>query len=270
MLLSSTRLASSISADQIESELSDLIGSDFEPSFVTWLFQQRDKFYPDPAASSNPSATSPTAHHDQTSASSTTAAVNSASSYNNNAGDQQHQQRQDRTRGQQQGPGGRAVFGAALSGMKRDARDLDGPNSQPSPQQRPRIDNNGGPRGQFARIPSGPRNQNGLPAGPPRGASEGGKSIFERVQQGPIRQRNHQQPNANALGMPQAAFDAVSHSCAVLSNRSDAYLNMTVPSHRSHKLFMLSTTGPTLPLWPQFHFLLSPPILIQLSCHLKF
>ena len=37
-------------AEQITSELSDLIGSDFEPSFVSWLFAELEHHYPDPNA----------------------------------------------------------------------------------------------------------------------------------------------------------------------------------------------------------------------------
>ncbi|GAA5850013.1 hypothetical protein JCM8547_000982 [Rhodosporidiobolus lusitaniae] len=93
-------------ADQISTELSDLIGSDFDPSFVTWLFDEVKKHYPDPAAKS-PAAPPPSAPTGPSSSRAPNGVPTRPS-----------------------GPvgGNRNVFGAAVGGVKRSAEDggLDG------------------------------------------------------------------------------------------------------------------------------------------------
>jgi len=82
------------------------------------------------------------------------------------------------------------MFGAAVTGVKRDSREMGSEGSREPPQQRQRFDRNDS------------RNGNG-----------NGKSLFDRMggtnarfAPGP---RNNA-PLVNNLGMPQAAFDAVS------------------------------------------------------------
>ena len=169
----------SFSLEQISGELSDLIGGDFDASFVTWLFDEVKNHYPEPAPAPSP------AHQPSTSSSSAPSSGLPA-------------------RPTQPG----RMFGAAVSGVKRDSREMSeggGGREQP-PHQRQRFDRDGG-------APSGPRNQNG-----------GGKSLFDRMGGAKNAQfapgpRNNA-PLINSLGMPQAAFDAVS---TIVPHQSDIY-----------------------------------------------
>jgi hypothetical protein len=100
------------------------------------------------------------------------------------------------------------VFGAALSGVKRDSRDLADGREQP-PHQRARYER---PQG-YEGVPAGPRNMvnGGGGAGGGRRdnrSGEGGKSIFDRVQQNPVANPGY----ASAMGMPPAAYEAVRSS----------------------------------------------------------
>ncbi|GAA5985744.1 hypothetical protein JCM11641_007200 [Rhodosporidiobolus odoratus] len=107
-------------ADQISTELSDLIGGDFDASFVSWLFTEVKKHYP-PAPSSPPSAPTGPAATTQGGANGVPARPS--------------------------GPvGGGRIFGAAAGGVKRDARDMEGA-GQDGRAQRQRTDVPSGPRG---------------------------------------------------------------------------------------------------------------------------
>ncbi|GAA5904264.1 hypothetical protein JCM6882_003182 [Rhodosporidiobolus microsporus] len=113
-------------ADQISTELSDLIGGDFDSSFVSWLFEEVKKHYPDPSTSS---AASPPSN----------APTGPAASRGGPNG----------VPSRPAGPiggGGRNVFGAAVGGVKRGAAEVDGAASD-GRQQRQRFDGGAGPRG---------------------------------------------------------------------------------------------------------------------------
>ncbi|GAA6001727.1 hypothetical protein JCM10207_002285 [Rhodosporidiobolus poonsookiae] len=116
--------------DQISTELSDLIGSDFDASFVTWLFDEVKTHYPDPSAS--PAA--PAAPAGPAASSSAPAASNGIPA-------------------RPAAPLGanRNLFGSAVSGVKRGAGDLDGSAGGEGRQQRQRFDPPTGPRGQGGR-----------------------------------------------------------------------------------------------------------------------
>lgn len=170
--------------DQISSELSDLIGADFDPSFVTWLFAELAHHYPDPAASSSAGPSSPPVQTDS-----------NGPRFASRQGPP-HQRQQDNRRL----PAGPAnMFGAALSGVKRDARDLDaGPQAQ-----RARYDR---PSAGFDGVPSGPRGQQQNGGGGVRGAAaarNGDRSILDRVGGAPA--------GSPAQFAPPAGFDPVSY-----------------------------------------------------------
>ncbi|GAA5829008.1 hypothetical protein JCM3770_007103 [Rhodotorula araucariae] len=176
------------SPDQISTELSDLIGGDsFDPSFVTWLFQEVDNHYPEPApvAAAAPAAAAPApAPTGPAAPSSSRAAQNGIPT-------------------RPPGPigGGRNVFGAAVSGVKRGAAELDGDR-----------------QGQRARFdpPSGPR------AGP------GGKSLFDRVN-GNNPQFAPGRGPPNTTGMPQPAFDAITQAVTAIQNGAHPSILAQIP-----------------------------------------
>ena len=158
-------LANRKTREQIDSELNELIGSEYDSALTETLFSLVAEYYP-PAAPAAPASTSPIP--------SDTGA---------------------RPAGGRGGPGAFGIFGAAMSGVgqKRPGGDLipgrDGP-----PQQRMRTDfgDNRGPRDGRA----GPRNGNGLPPGP----RNGGPSIFDRA--GVDRATGAVNPAFQARGMP--------------------------------------------------------------------
>jgi hypothetical protein len=147
--------------DQISTELADLIGADFDPAFVTWLFAEVATHYSDTPAESSTIVASAL---DETSASA--AVVNDGRSTNDR-----------RASGR-----GNGVFGQAMSGMKRDARGLTDGRDQ-VPNVRARYEQRSS--SSFEGIPAGPKN----PVQPGRndrnerrnGGGRGG-SIFDRVQ----------------------------------------------------------------------------------------
>lgn len=151
--------------EQISTELSDLIGGDFDASFVTWLFDEVKKHYPEPSsASSAPSSSVPTGP--------------SGSASHSGAGPNGIPSRPPGPIG-----GGRNVFGAAVTGVKRGAREIDGPDGGER-QQRQRFD-----------APTGPK---------------GGKSLYDRVNgNNPQFAPGRNMGPVNNTGMPQPAFDAV-------------------------------------------------------------
>lgn len=170
-------LTASRPTEQISTELSDLIGTDFDPSFVSWLFTAKEQHYPSqpaPAVAAAPPS-APAAHHDR------------------------------------RGPQTRNIFGAAIGGVKRDSREMGGEGGREPPQQRARYDQRGG----FEGVPNGPRAQNGQNGG----RQQGGGRLLDRVQPAPAINQNFRGGppmggpmggQANAMGMPQAAYDAVS------------------------------------------------------------
>ena len=143
--------------DQISTELSDLIGAEFEPSFVTWLFSELARHYPDPV---QPSPSAPDS---------------AMPDGRRNDGDMRYQSNP-------RGGAGHSIFGAAMSGMKRDARDLD---SRDQHHQRARYER---PEG-FDGVPAGPRS-NALPSNQLTGRNggdrwnSGGRSLVDRMQGG--------------------------------------------------------------------------------------
>ncbi|GAA6035125.1 hypothetical protein JCM8097_006376 [Rhodosporidiobolus ruineniae] len=183
-------------ADQISTELSDLIGGDFDASFVTWLFDEVKKHYPDPSAS--PAASSAPASSSSNSVPSRPSAP--------------------------QGAGGRNVFGAAVTGVKRGASELDEREAR-----RQRFSNDGGA------VPTGPRgarNGDGAAAG-------GGKSLFDRVNgSNPQFARGRNLGPVNNTGMPQPAFDAITQTVnAILSGAHPSILaNIPYPALAAHPL----------------------------------
>ncbi|BGP36804.1 mRNA-binding protein nab2 [Rhodotorula kratochvilovae] len=168
-------------ADQISTELSDLIGDSFDASFVAWLFDEVKKHYPEPTAAPAPAA--PASAPAGPAASSSRAGPNGIPS-------------------RPPGPiGGRNVFGAAVSGVKRGAGDLDGDRQG----QRARFD-----------APSGPR------AGP------GGKSLFDRVN-GNNPQFAPGRGPVNTTGMPQPAFDAITQAVTAIQNGAHPSILAQIP-----------------------------------------
>lgn len=139
--------------EQIETELSDLIGSDFDASFVSWLFTELSTHYPEP----RPIPTTETSRRSP----------------------EVEGRRFSNDRGAPAQRGGRVgVFGAAMSGVKRDSRDMGNDGRDPQRQRYDRPAQNG----QFEGVPAGPRggNQRGG-RGQGQDGGQGGKSIFERV-----------------------------------------------------------------------------------------
>ncbi|GAA5908374.1 uncharacterized protein JCM6883_004370 [Sporobolomyces salmoneus] len=198
--------------EQISGELSDLIGGDFDPSFVTWLFEEVKNHYPEPAAppAPLPSATSPSV---PSGPSNSTPSSSSAGA------------------GLPARPtGGRSMFGAAVTGVKRDSREMDG--GREPPQQRQRFDGN----------------RNG-----------GGKSLFDRMggnnaqfAPGP-RNQNVNAPFVNNLGMPQAAFDAITQTIQAVNSGA-------------HPSSLASIPFPALAAHPLASSL-PPPVLAQAQAH---
>jgi hypothetical protein len=143
--------------DQISTELSDLIGSDFDASFVSWLFTELSTHYPDP----RPIPTTETSRRSP---------EVEGKRFSNDRGGAPAQR------------GGRVgVFGAAMSGVKRDSREMGGDGRDAQRQRYDRPAQNG----QFEGVPAGPRggqqgNQRGG-RGQGQDGGQGGKSIFERV-----------------------------------------------------------------------------------------
>ncbi|GAA5845655.1 hypothetical protein JCM11251_002080 [Rhodosporidiobolus azoricus] len=186
-------------AEQISTELSDLIGGDFDPSFVSWLFEEVKKHYHDPSSST--SAASPPANAPSGPASSRAAGPNGVPS---------------RPAGPI-GGGGRNVFGAAVGGVKRGAADLDGQGTE-GRQQRQRFDGN---------APSGPRGA----------AGQNGKGLFDRLGgNNPQFAPGRSMGPVNNTGMPQPAFDAITQTVqAVLSGAHPSILaNIPFPALASH------------------------------------
>ncbi|SCV68357.1 BQ2448_478 [Microbotryum intermedium] len=226
---------------QISTELSDLIGSDFDESFVSWLFAELKSHYPDPATnpdtttttSTAPSATTPTPGA-STSPSSANAPAGSDSS-RPSAGIRGHASIPAR-------PG--AIFGQAVSGIKRDSRDMDGDPSGPRHVQRPRFDHAG--------IPSGPRNPDGPGAGG-RGArmNGGGGSLVNRL--GPSQARNNPMPPQNAMGMPPQAFEAIAQTIEAVKRGAhpSALAAIPYPALASHPL--AATLPPQIMAQAQAH-----------------
>lgn len=192
------------SAEQISSELSDLIPGEMEDSFLTWLFAELERHYPDPskpAPALSPAAPAFTPSLDiRGTAPSTDTAPEVA-----------------------------AAAQGAVAGTKRGSREagLAGPQAQ-----RQRFD------GQ--QPPTGPRNMNGLPNGPRNGP--GGKSIFDRV--GPAQGGGFKGPGGPPMGgpgmqgMPPQAFEAVSASLQRLLCMSTADSS----SHVSVRLSQIAQT----------------------------
>ncbi|BGP12819.1 hypothetical protein JCM10213_008080 [Rhodosporidiobolus nylandii] len=179
-------------AEQISTELSDLIGGDFDASFVTWLFDEVKKHYPPANA---PPANAPT-----------------GPSSSSPAGPKGVPSRPAAPLGS-----GRNVFGAAVGGVKRDARELDGAAAQDGRQQRQRFD-----------APTGPRNA---------GGQQGGRSLFDRVNgNNPQFAPGRNAGPVNNTGMPQAAFDAITQAVnAVLSGAHPSVLaNVPFPLLAGH------------------------------------
>ncbi|GAA5923203.1 uncharacterized protein JCM15063_003569 [Sporobolomyces koalae] len=203
--------------DQISTELSDLIGGDFDPSFVTWLFDEVKNHYPEPSA---PPAASP-------------APASSATS-NAHSGPTSSSIPTGPSGLPNRPAGSRSMFGAAVSGVKRDSREMGADRDQP-PLQRQRYERD--------QIPSGPRN--------------GGKSLFDRMggnnaqyAPGP---RNSTPPMINNLGIPQQAFDAITQTIqAVIAGAHPSSLaTIPFPALMAHPL------ASSLP----------PPVLGQAQAH---
>ncbi|CEQ38955.1 SPOSA6832_00399, partial [Sporobolomyces salmonicolor] len=225
------------STDQISTELSDLIGGDFDPSFVTWLFDELKKHYPEPSAT--PAAPAPSAA--APSAASAPAASSSGSSLP-----------------ARPAVGGRNMLGAALSGVKRDSREM-GDREQP-PHQKQRFDRD--------HPPLGPRGMSVV--GP------GGKSLFERVQgNNPQFAPGRNAGPVNTLGMPQAAFDAVRsipslpvHAFSVADSKTPTQITQTIQAVKqgAHPSALASIPFPALAAHP-FASTLPPAILAQAQAH---
>ncbi|KAK4050516.1 mRNA-binding protein nab2 [Microbotryomycetes sp. JL221] len=179
--------------EQISTELSDLIGGDFDQSFVTWLFDEVDKHYPQPK--SVPQEAESAEQHDES------------------------PRRQSNG-----GPGRLNVFGAAVSGVKRDARDLDGQSQTPN--QRPRRD---GP-------PSGPRGMTNTY----RDGNGGGKSLLDRMGPRPGRQNNHNNGRMPGppMGMPPQAYDMIAQAINAVRNGAhpSALAGIPFPALASHPM----------------------------------
>lgn len=201
--------------EQISAELSDLIGGDFDQSFVTWLFEEVKNHYPEPASSATTSSSSsaPSAPSAQTSNSTPSAPTSN---------------------GLPARPvGGRSMFGAAVTGVKRDSREM-GSESREPPQQRQRYDGN-----------NGRNNHHG-----------GGKSLFDRMggnnaQFAPGPRNNA--PLVNNLGMPQAAFDAISQTIQAVNSGAhpSSLASIPFPALASHPLS--STLPPQVLAQAQAH-----------------
>lgn len=148
-----------------------MIGAEFEPSFVTWLFSELSRHYPDPVA--------PTSAPNQSSA------RNSFPTGSNDSrrpdGDMRYNIPNDRNGPRRPSNG---VFGSAMNGMKRDSREMD---TRSDSNQRARYERQDG----FDGIPAGPRSNHG-PGGQVNGRSNdrwesnhrerGGRSLMDRMQ----------------------------------------------------------------------------------------
>ncbi|SCZ90233.1 BZ3500_MvSof-1268-A1-R1_Chr1-3g01857 [Microbotryum saponariae] len=229
-------------AAQISTELSDLIGSDFDESFVSWLFAELKSHYPDPA--SNPEAATPAA----SAAPPTPGAAIPPSSANPSAGSDSSRPAVG-IRGHASIPARPgAVFGHAVSGIKRDSRDMDGGvPSGPRDVQRPRFDHTG--------VPSGPRNPNGPGAGGRggrmNGAGNGAGSLMNRM--GPSQARNNPMPPQNAMGMPPQAFEAIAQTIEAVKRGAhpSALAAIPYPALASHPL--AATLPPQIMAQAQAH-----------------
>ncbi|KAK4055339.1 mRNA-binding protein nab2 [Microbotryomycetes sp. JL201] len=177
--------------EQISTELSDLIGGDFDSSFVSWLFDEVDKHYP----KAQPTAP---AQQDQAQARSP---PNDARQQSNGGGNNSSN---------------RNLFGAAVSGVKRDARDMEGSEQQNS-NQRQRRD---GPAGR-----GGMTNGNG-----------GSRSLLDRM--GPRPQRGGRSLQGPPVGMPPQAFDMISQAINAVRNGAhpSALAGIPFPALASHPL----------------------------------
>ena len=193
------------SADQISNELSDLIGTDFDRSFVDWLFDQVKVHYPEPASASSSSSSAPASTPAPAPAPAPASALAPAF-HRSPAGPASDRNNAIPSRpaaplgGGGAGGGGRQVFGAAVSGMKRGARDRD-------------HEDGGGGGGGGERQPQRAR-YDGPAGGGPRGSNNGGnsgRSLFDRVNgNNPQFAPGRTVGPVNNTGMPQPAFDAVS------------------------------------------------------------
>lgn len=132
-----------------------MIGADFDPTFVTWLFNELSTHYPPPPTASVPI---------------------SSSTSTNSISDSRQDSRYNNPR--RNGP---SMFNAAMSGMKRDNRGFDEGNGGQN--QRARYER---PEG-FDGIPAGPRS-NVAANGQVNGRNDmalsrngGGRSLADRV-----------------------------------------------------------------------------------------
>lgn len=208
------------SADQISNELSDLIGTDFDRSFVDWLFDQVKVHYPEPAsASASASAASSSAPSSTPAPAPTSAPASASASASQPRNASAGGPASDRNNGIPSRPtaplvggggggGGRQVFGAAVSGMKRGARERDnedGGSGSAGGERQPQRARYDGPAGG-----GGPRGNNG----------NSGRSLFDRVNgNNPQFAPGRTVGPVNNTGMPQPAFDAVSLVPAVRRKR---------------------------------------------------
>ncbi|KAM0793317.1 hypothetical protein ACM66B_000775 [Microbotryomycetes sp. NB124-2] len=176
--------------EQISTELSDLIGGDFDSSFVQWLFDEVDKHYPK-------AQPAPSAQQDQHS--------------------QADSPTQDSRRQSNGGGNNRNLFGAAVSGVKRDARDMDGSDQQQS-NQRQRRD---GPAGR---------------GGTANGGNNNSRSLLDRM--GPRPQRGGRHMQGPPMGMPPQAFDMISQAINAVRNGAhpSALAGIPFPALASHPL----------------------------------
>ncbi|ORY75042.1 hypothetical protein BCR35DRAFT_306468 [Leucosporidium creatinivorum] len=215
-------------AEQINDELSS-VTTDYDPSFVTWLFQELERHYP----STNPSTT-------------TAPAPSSAPPTDNR-------------RPNAPPPSGRNIFGAAMSGVKRDSRDLEAGGREP-PAQRARFENGG--RGGYEGVPNGPRGgaqgpqggrrqPNGLPQ-PPQGGGDG--NLLNRMGPAPTGNRGGGgNQGGNTMGMPRAAYEAISQTIAAVNAGA-------------HPSALAAIPFPALAAHPSSKFL-PPQILAQAQAH---
>lgn len=202
--------------EQISTELSDLIGGDFDQSFVTWLFEEVKNHYPEPTNSTSASPSSAAAPSAPSAPSAQAQGTAPAASSN----------------GLPARPtGGRSMFGAAVTGMKRDNREMGSEGSREPPHQRQRFDGTNGRNG-------------------------GGKSLFDRMGGNNAQFAPGPRNNAalvNNLGMPQAAFDAISQTIQAVNSGAhpSSLASIPFPALAAHPLS--STLPPQVLAQAQAH-----------------
>ncbi|GAA5866747.1 hypothetical protein JCM3774_001980 [Rhodotorula dairenensis] len=193
--------------DQISTELSDLIGTDFDRSFVDWLFDEVKRQYPEPAAP--PPA--PSASSSLSSSSAAPAPRNGAAQPDRNGIPSRP--------AAPLGGGGRQVFGAAVSGMKRGARDVEDGAASGGERQQQRARYDG---------PAGGRNNNSS------------RSLFDRVNgNNPQFAPGRSSGPVNNTGMPQPAFDAITkavNSILHAGAHPSVLANIPFPALAAHPL----------------------------------